>query len=114
MFLRVLECVTYILAIYGLIILIYGIAESIRCRIKGRRPNVRVVLLVRDAEEYIEYIVRSAVKNEFAVKALSDKKLTIVDMDSADNTYLLLQKLQKSFPSIEIMKYDQFSDLFSL
>jgi len=113
MLLDVLECITYILAVYGLIILVFGAAQHIRCRIKGNRPLVRVVIFVRNAEEQIEYIVRTAVKKEYAALALSDRKLAVVDMDSTDNTFLLLERLQRSFPSIEIMKADNVGELLS-
>jgi len=113
MLLDVLECITYILAVYGLLILVSGIAGLIRCRIKGRRPMVRVVIFVRNAEEQIEYIVRSAVKKEYAAMALSDKKLAVVDMDSSDNTFLLLERLSRNFPSIEIMKADRIDEILN-
>ncbi len=104
MFFDVLQCIVYVLAVYGLTVLILGIFEFISCTIAGRHPKVRAVLLVQDAEEHIEYIVRYAVKREFASKLLSDKKLVIVDMNSTDSTYALLERLEKNFPSIRVMK----------
>jgi hypothetical protein len=109
-------CLTYILAIYGLFMLLAGIAGSMRCRVKGRRPKVRVVLLVRDAEEHIEYIVRNAVKSELAARLLSDAKIAVVDADLSDSTFRLLEKLQKTYPGIEILKpgeLDKFLDDFT-
>lgn len=97
-------CLTYILAIYGLLMLVSGIAESIRCRVRGRRPRVRVILLVRDSEEHIEYIVRSAVRKELPARLLSDAKLTIMDAGSADNTYELLERLREMYPCIEVCR----------
>ena len=107
-----LECIIYLLATYGLLILVLGAADMIRCRMKGRRPNTRVVLLVKDSEEHIEYIVRNAVKKDFASKALSDKKIIIVDMNSTDNTTLLLKKLEEDFSSIKILPFEERSRIF--
>jgi len=106
-------CLTYILAIYGLLMLVYGIAESMRCRIKGRRPMVRVILLVRDSEEHIEYIVRSAVRKELAARLLSDAKLTVVDAGSSDNTYELLERLQKTYPCIEVRRIGEIDEILA-
>jgi len=106
-------CLTYILAIYGLLMFISGIAESIRCRVRGRRPMVRVILLVRDSEEHIEYIVRNAVKKELAARLLSDAKLIIVDTGSSDNTYRLLERLQKAYPCIEIHRIDEMDEVLA-
>ena len=104
MLLDIIKSLICILAVYGVIALILGISESICCRMPGPRPKVRAVLLVQDAQEQIEYIVRYAVKKEYAPRIMSDKKLIIVDMNSEDNTYALLEKLQKNFPSIEVLK----------
>ncbi|NMA33619.1 MAG: hypothetical protein GX940_03575 [Clostridiaceae bacterium] len=104
-------CLTYILAIYGLFILLSGIAGSMRCRVKGRRPEVRVILLVRDSEEHIEYIVRNAAKNEIAAKLLSDAKIAVVDAGSSDSTYSLLERLQKTYPGIEVLKISELDKI---
>jgi hypothetical protein len=98
--------------VYGLLSLLLGISESICCRMAGPNPMVRAILLVQDAEEQIEYIVRYAVKKEYAAKILSDKKLIIVDMNSSDNTYILLEKLQKNFPSIQVLKISDVDSIF--
>lgn len=102
---NLLLCIVSILAAYGLLALISGIAESIRCRISGIRPEVRVVVLVQNAEEQIEYIVGNAVKKDIQAKMLSDRKVVFVDMDSKDKTYELLEKIQKNFSSIEVLPY---------
>ncbi len=76
------------------------------------RSGVRMILLVRDAEEQIEYIVRTAVKNDFASRVMSDNSLVIIDMDSSDNTFLLLEKLQKDFSNVEVLKFEDREHIF--
>lgn len=109
---NLLDCIIYLLATYGLVVLSLGAADLVRCRVRGRRPNVSVVLLVQDAEDYIEYIVRNAVKKDFASKAVSDKKVIFVDMNSTDNTSQLLKKLKNDFPSIEILTLNERLRIF--
>lgn len=107
-----LECIVYLLATYGLLVLVLGATELIRCRIKGRRPNVRIIFLVKDAEEHIEYIIRNAVKKDFASRAFSDKNMIIVDMNSTDHTYQLLEKLQNDFSNIEVLTFKERELIF--
>lgn len=109
---KLLECAVYLLAAYGLLVLVLGAAESIRCRISGHRPKVRVVLLVKDAEEHIEYIIRNAVKKDFVSRVFSDKNMVIVDMNSTDHTYQLLGKLQKDFSNIESLTFEERELIF--
>jgi cellulose synthase/poly-beta-1,6-N-acetylglucosamine synthase-like glycosyltransferase len=109
---NLLLCIVCILAAYGLLTLISGIAESVRCRVSGIRPEVRVVILVQNAEEQIEYIVRNAVKKDIQSKMLSDKKVVFVDMDSKDKTNELLEKLQKNFSSIEVLPYPDRAHIY--
>ncbi len=113
MVIDIIKCIICILAVYGFFSIIMNISEILRCRLTGPRPKVRAVLLVKDAEEQIEYIVRYAVNKEYAARVLSDGKLVIVDMDSADNTYLLLQKLQQHFPCIEVIRSSSIDNIFS-
>jgi len=114
------ELAVCLLAIYGLIMLARTAAVHIHARLPEKVPGpaadsahcppahhgVRMVLLVRDAEEQIEYVVRTAVKNDFASRVMSDHSLVIIDMDSSDNTFLLLEKLQKDFSNITAVRFE--------
>ena len=106
------DCVIYLLATYGLLTLALGAADMIRCRMRGRRPKVRVVVLVQDAEDHIEYIVRNAVKKDFASRALSDKNVIFVDMRSADHTSQLVKKLEENYSGIEILPPEERLRIF--
>ena len=110
--LNLLECIIYLLASYGLLTLIVNIFDMLRCRIRGPRPVVRIVLLVKNAQEQIEYIVRNSIKKEYASRLLSDKRIMIVDMNSEDNTYELLQRLEKSFYGIETLQYKDREQMY--
>lgn len=110
---RLFEYAVWLLAAYGLLTLLLDAAGLIHCRISGNRPSVRVVLLVRDTEEHIEYIIRNVVKKDFTSRVLSDKKMVIVDMNSTDHTYQLLEKLQKDFSNIEALTFDERELIFN-
>jgi hypothetical protein len=108
-----LEFIACLLAAYGLLSLALGAADAIRVRIAGKRPNVRVVLFVQDADEQIEYIVRNAIRKKFAPGSFSDKGLIIVDMNSTDNTLKILRELADMFPGVEILEYKDKDKIFN-
>jgi disulfide oxidoreductase YuzD len=108
--LKFLAC---LLAAYGLISLVIGALDAICARKVGKRLNVRVVLLVQDAEKQIEHIVRNAVGKKYASGSFSDKKLAIVDMNSKDNTLEILEKLESVFPGIEVLAYKDKDEIFN-
>lgn len=107
------ECIIYLLAAYGILVLLLGAIDLIRCKMVGNRPKVRIVLLVQNAQEQIEFIVRNVVMKDYASKVLSDKKVVFVDMDSLDETVALLKKLQQCYPSIEVVQYKDKENIFS-
>lgn len=114
---NIIQCVIYVFAIYGVISLFFGAAELIRYKAAGRLPDVKAILLVRNAQEHVEYIVRYAVRKDIASKLYSDRKLVIVDMNSDDDTPVILEKLQKDYSNIEVLSYDErelvFKDFLS-
>ena len=112
MLIRLLECAVWLLAAYGLLTLVHGMIELIHCRISGHRPNVRVVLLVKDAEEHIEYIIRNMSKKDFVSKTLTDKNMVIIDMNSTDHTYQILEKLQVDFSNVEALSFEEKEHIF--
>lgn len=109
---RIFECIVWLMAAYGLFTLFFGAFNLMRCRIPGHHPKVGVVLLVKDAEEQIEYIARNAAKRDFAAKVLSDNKIAVIDMNSTDGTVQILEKLQKNFMNIEVLKFEDRQNIF--
>lgn len=110
---RLPECIIYLLAAYGMLVLVLGAIDLIRSKMVGNRPKVRIILLVQNVQEQIEFIVRNVVMKDYASKALSDKKVVFVDMDSTDETVVLLKKLQQCYPSIEVMQCKDKDKIFS-
>ena len=92
-----------LLAVYGAYSLVCVLFEAIRAGSLPGSRNVKVVVAVRDAEEQIENIVRNAVKDSVAAKLMSEGNITFIDMGSKDDTYLMLQKLQKEYEMIDVV-----------
>lgn len=107
------ECIIYLLAAYGALVLVLGAIDLIRSKMAASHPKVRVVLLVQNVQDQIEFIVRNVVMKDFASKASSDRKVIFVDMDSSDETVLLLKKLQQCYPAIEVLQHQDKEAIFS-
>jgi hypothetical protein len=107
-----LDCIIWLLAAYGLLMLVLDAVEMIRRRIPEKYPYVRVVLLVRNAEEHIEQILRNAVKKDLLNRMLSDRNLVVIDMKSEDRTYQLLEKLQRDYSNTDVLTYEEREQIF--
>ncbi len=107
------ECIIYLLAAYGALVLVLGAIDLIRSKMAAGHPKVRVVLLVQNAQDQIEFIVRNVVMKDFVSRTFSDKKVIFVDMDSSDETVVLLKKLQQCYPSIEVLQHQDKEVIFS-
>jgi hypothetical protein len=109
---RLIEITVGLLALYGLVMLVFAVTGRLRLKDLQKHPGVRVVLLVKNTEEQIEYIIRNAVKNDFASIVLSDDRILVVDMNSTDNTYRLLEKLRRDYSNIEILGFNERECVF--
>jgi cellulose synthase/poly-beta-1,6-N-acetylglucosamine synthase-like glycosyltransferase len=107
------EFLICLLAAYGMLVLILGAIDLIRFKIASDRPKVRIVILVQNAQEQIEFIVRNVVVKDYASKILSDKKIIFMDINSEDDTAELLEKLQQCYPSIEVVQYKDKDKIFN-
>ena len=109
----ILLYIACLLAVFGAFSLVSCLFDAIRSRSTAALPGVKVIVAVRDAEEQIEYIVRNAVKADLAARLMSGGNITFIDMDSRDETYIMLQKLQKDYGNIDLLKAEELDRAFS-
>ena len=108
-FLGILIC---LLASYGALSLIIGVANSIYGRTKGRDSKIRLVLVIKNQAEAIEGIIRNIFNGDVLGKAMSDGCLMVVDMGSTDETMSILMKLRDDYECIDIFKQDEKEKIF--
>jgi hypothetical protein len=109
----ILKYIIYLLAVYGAITLIFGILGAVHGRMVAEATKVRLVLFVKNVEEYIEYIIRNAVKYELPDKIMSGNNLMVVDLNSTDDTFKILQKLKNDYECIDILSAGDKEDILS-
>lgn len=98
-------------AIYGLISLFLMILK-----LMGRKKyfveKANLVLLVKDQEQSIEGMVREAMESKFVRNIAINGSFIIVDMDSKDETYKILKKLEHQFPLVEVCSFGERNSIF--
>jgi len=105
--------IVYLFAVYGALTLVLSILAAVRGRSFISGAKVKVILVVKDAEEYIEYIVRNAVKGDFISRVMSGNNLTIIDMNSSDRTAGILNELKKEYECLDVLGEQEKDKVFS-
>ncbi len=108
-----LKFITYLLAIYGALMLIFSILGTIRARLDLRDSQFKLVLIVKNSGEYIEFIIRDIIRRIVADRTVPLDKFTVIDMDSSDETPAILGKLHKDFEMIELLTEKEKDKAFS-
>ena len=99
--------INFLLACFVCFFAMFGIATTIRKILemfvdKSEFDGVEHCIYLKNAEKTVEAYVRDIV-----FKYPNMKNLVIVDMNSTDNTYAILEKLQKKYEFIRIIKYSE-------
>jgi hypothetical protein len=108
----IITFITCLLAAYGaynLAVMIAGCTSSAK---GSRKAGVKLVLLVKNQEGSVEGIIRTVFSGEFLRRIMSGHGLTVLDMGSKDKTLLILEKLQKDFDSLEVLKEEEKGRIF--
>lgn len=92
-----LDSIIYILAIYGIINLIKEVIFNIKY--KNEIDSIKHYIYVKDAEDIIEIYIR-----DILFKYPNLKNITIIDENSKDNTYKILEKIKSEYDYINIVK----------
>lgn len=110
----IFEFFIYVFAIYGFIIFIVDLADSIYRRARSRDTEVKLLLVVKDQEENIEGIIRNVFLGDFPGKAMAGGRLIVVDLGSVDNTVHILSRLKQYYENMEIITKDEKEKVTSL
>ncbi len=100
MWMEIREVIIYTFFVYGIINFIIQIFSK-----KENIIGLKNVLVVKNQQDTVEWIVQNAVKNVTG-------KLMIVDMGSNDDTWRILEKLKLDNYNIEIFKEEDKIKIF--
>jgi len=109
----IFEFTVYLFALYGAVILILGTVGSV-CRSKScDNLKIRMVLVVKNAENVIEGIVRNVFLGGVLGIVMSQGRLTIIDMGSTDSTQEILNKLKNDYEVLDVLGTDEKEKVFT-
>ncbi|NMB33176.1 MAG: hypothetical protein GX992_02890 [Clostridium sp.] len=107
-----IEISVCVLAAYGFITLIHETALFVKQNRKYKNCMIKLVLVVKNQGETIEGVLRSVLPRDFIRKLMPGGKLTILDMDSVDDTMDILKRLERDYECLEILKGSEKDLLF--
>jgi hypothetical protein len=108
----ILRFMICLFAVYGLVTFIISFYEGWFRGKGGRYPRIKLVLLVRDVENDLEFAVRSALKSNFIRRFISGGGMTIVDVGSTDGTQGITKQLAKCNDRIECVDFNSREEIF--
>lgn len=108
----ILEILIYLLAAYGALALSYIAVNSVLQKSKTEKSNVKLVLMLKDREEAVEGIVRNMLSGSLLRKVVNDGRVTVLDMGSKDETWLILSKLKSDYEQLELIKSSDKEKIF--
>ena len=109
----ILKFIIYLLAIYGALTLILGIFGAIRTRLHLKGSKLKLVLIVKNSEKYLEYLIRDMIIKFMSDRSIPIDALTVINMNSVDDTGAILEKLHKDFECMEVLPEKDKERVFS-
>lgn len=105
----ILTSLLWILALYGLFEIIKTIIHINKFP-KMNLDSTSFIITVFNQENNIEYLLRLFIYKMLYYN-LSIPQITIVDMDSTDNTLNILRAFSRDFYFIKVLTYDEYVSL---
>lgn len=104
--------ILWTLAIYGFYEIIKTIISSYLTK-KVNLNNSYLVIMVKNGENYIEYLTRKAILRKFVEKVNYIKEIMIIDLNSEDETNKIIKKLEEDYNYIKVMNIEEFKKFLS-
>ena len=105
---------TYLLAAYGAFCMLISLVSHMRLKGTPVDSRVRLVLIVRNAGEKIEGVIRSIFIENTLKKIIPGGRLFVLDMGSMDDTIGILSRLQKEYGEMEVLREGEKDRVFAV
>ena len=108
----ILNCIIWILALYGIFEIIKNLIYIHTCNnIKG--DGIHLIIGVRNQENTIEAFLRALNFRILYGKENNIEDILVIDLNSTDNTKKIIEKFSTDFPNIVSLNWMEFEELFS-
>lgn len=101
----------------GFVVVYYGIYWSIQWMEKRESrwnpvggKNIQPIYLVKNAAGHIEHIIQRVGKS--SLEDASEQKVTLIDVESEDETLDILRRIEKKHENIEVFTYKERQEVF--
>lgn len=106
----IINAIVWTLALYGLIEIIKTIYYVFTY--KNLKPNgIYLIIAVKNQEEKIEGFLRSILFRFLYGKEENIKDIIVADLNSNDNTRIILDKLQKDYNCIKVTNWYECKEM---
>lgn len=102
----ILQVITYLFALYGMISAVYLILrELIKPKIED--DGIKLVIIEKNQENRIEGIIDNVLTGELVRNLIANGKITVLDMGSEDGTVEILKKLKEKYQTINLIQENE-------
>ena len=108
----ILNCILWVCALYGLIEIIKNAIYIHSCN-KIKTDGIHMIVAVKNQEDTIEGFLRSL---NFRIIYGNDdciENFVVLDLNSTDNTKHIIENFSSDYPSIKVLNWTEFQELFS-
>lgn len=103
--------IIYFFAVFGAVMFVMNIVYLMRARLYIKGSKLRIAIMVRNSALYIEFLLRDVIKN-LAEKGIPLESLSIIDMNSNDDTKFIAEKFKLYYEGIEVLSFAEKDKVF--
>ncbi len=107
----IINCIFWVCALYGLIEIVKTIFYIHSCN-KINSDGINLIITVKNQENKIEGFLRSLNFRILYGKEDCIENIIVLDLNSDDNTKSIIENFSTDYPSIKILNWKEFEELF--
>jgi len=109
---NIFEGLIYIFAVYGAVTIIFNFINFVIRYRSVENKGVKLVLIVKNQEKTIEGIIRNIYSKDTTGRMMCSERVTVLDMNSADQTLEILKKLEQDYEHLDVLTENERDKIF--
>ncbi len=105
------NCILWTFALYGLIEIIKNFIYIHSCN-KIHTEGINLIIAVKNQENEIEGFLRTLNFRLIYGKENCIENIILLDLNSSDNTRKIIENFAKDYPNIQLLKWNEFEEIF--
>lgn len=108
----ILNCILWVCALYGFIEIVKNIVYIHSCN-NIKTDGIHIIVAVKNQENKIEGFLRSLNFRIIYGKEDCVENMIVLDLNSSDRTKQIIENFSADYPSIKVLNWNEFEELFS-